>query len=204
VADSLADSAPEPLPEAAPSRLAATLATACYALGRARLVGPALNARFHLRHAEALGGRVTLRGRPHVVNDGTMIFGDRVRLVSTVATLELVTLPGGRLEVGNNVFINYGASILASSLVRIGSDCLIGTHVMVMDTDFHRVEDKAWDTSGLPIILEDRVWLGNRSIVLKGVTVGHDAVVAAGAVVTRDVPPRTLVGGVPAKVIRQF
>jgi acetyltransferase-like isoleucine patch superfamily enzyme len=66
------------------------------------------------------------------------------------------------------------------------------------------VEDKSWDTSGEPIILEDRVWLGNRSIVLKGVTLGHDAVVAAGSVVTKDVPPRTVVAGVPAKVIRRF
>jgi acetyltransferase-like isoleucine patch superfamily enzyme len=164
----------------------------------------AMNARFHLRSAVLLGHRITLRGWPHVVNDGTMVFGERVRLVSTVATLELVTLEGGRLEIGNNVFINFGASIVASSLVRIGNDCLIGTHVMVMDTDFHRVEDKSWDTTGRPIIIEDRVWLGNRSMVLKGVHIGHDSVVAAGSIVTRDVPPRTLVAGSPARVIREF
>jgi acetyltransferase-like isoleucine patch superfamily enzyme len=81
---------------------------------------------------------------------------------------------------------------------------LIGTHVMVMDCDFHRVEDKVWDPSGAPIVLEDRVWLGNRSIVLKGVNIGHDAVVAAGSVVTHDVPPRTVVAGVPARVVRHF
>ncbi len=75
---------------------------------------------------------------------------------------------------------------------------------MIMDSDFHRVEDKSWDTSGVPIILEDRVWIGNRSIVLKGVRIGHDAVVAAGSVVTHDVPPRTVVAGVPARVVRTF
>lgn len=164
----------------------------------------ALNARYHLRSAQDLGRRVTLRGWPHVVNEGTIVMGDRVRLVSTVATLELVTLTGGRLEIGNNVFINYGVSIVAGNLVRIGNDCLIGTHVMVMDTDFHRVEDKSWDTTGQPIIIEDRVWLGNRSMILKGVRVGHDAVVAAGSVVTHDVPPRTVVAGIPARVIREF
>ena len=151
-----------------------------------------------------MGRRVTLRGRPAVANDGTLTIGDRVRLVSTVATLELVTLPGGHLEIGDNVFINYGSSLVASNHVKIGNDCLIGTHVMVMDCDFHRVEDKAWDTTGMPIIVEDRVWLGNRSIILKGVTIGHDAVVAAGSVVTHDVPPRTVVAGVPAKVVREF
>jgi acetyltransferase-like isoleucine patch superfamily enzyme len=147
---------------------------------------------------------VTLRGNPAVTNDGRMTIGDRVRLVSTVARLELVSLPGGHLEIGDNVFINYGSSLVSSAHVRVGSDVLIGTHVMVMDCDFHRVEDKEWDTSGEPIVIEDRVWLGNRSMVLKGVRVGHDAVVAAGSVVTEDVAPRTVVAGVPAKMIRRF
>ncbi|MGE3267417.1 MAG: DapH/DapD/GlmU-related protein [Chloroflexota bacterium] len=173
-------------------------------LEQVQKAGPALNARFYLRSVTKLGKRVTVRGRPYVTNHGIMILGDRIRLVSTVATMELATLPEGRLEIGNNVFINFGTSIVASRLVSIGNDCLIGTHVMIMDTDFHRVEDKAWDTTGSPVIIEDRVWLGNRSIILKGVRVGHDAVVAAGSVVTRDVPPRTVVGGSPARVIREF
>lgn len=172
-------------------------------LGVAR-VGPALNARLQLRSAEFRGNRVTLRGRAVISNGGRITLGDRVRLVSTVATLELATLPGGHLEIGDNVFINYGCSLASSNHVKIGNDCLIGSHVMIMDSDFHRVEDKSWDTSGVPIIIEDRVWIGNRSIVLKGVRVGHDAVVAAGSVVTHDVPPRTVVAGVPARVVRTF
>jgi acetyltransferase-like isoleucine patch superfamily enzyme len=181
-------------------RLARLLA----AFRRLGLAWPAVNARLRLRRAQRLGRRVTLRGNPVVSNEGRMTFGERVRLVSTVARLELVTLPGGHLEIGDNVFINYGTSLVASAHVKIGSDSLIGTYVQVMDTDFHRVEDKAWDTTGEPIVIEDRVWLGNRSIILKGVRVGHDAVVAAGAVVTHDVPPRSLVAGVPAKVVRRF
>jgi len=164
----------------------------------------AANAYWHLRKATARRVRIKLVGSPKVVNEGTMTFGDGVRLDSTVAKLELVALEGGHLEIGNNVFINYGSSLVSSKHVKIGDHSLIGTHVMVMDCDFHRIEDKAWDTTGLPIILEERVWLGNRSIVLKGVTIGHDAVVAAGSVVTRDVPPRTVVAGVPAKVVRRF
>ena len=168
------------------------------------LLGPALNARWQLRHADRIGRRVTLRGRAKVVNEGTLMLGDRVRLDSTIAMLELGVMPGGRIEIGDNVFINYGTSIVSSARIQIGNDCLIGTHVMVMDCDFHRVEDKAWDTSGDPVVIEDRVWLANRCIVLKGVRVGHDAVVAAGSVVTQDVPPRTVVAGVPAKVVRRF
>jgi len=170
----------------------------------ASMAWPALNARIRLRHATSIGARVTLRGRPAITNQGRMTIGDHVRLVSTVATLELVALPRGHLEIGNNVFINYGSSLVAANHVRIGDDCLIGTHVMVMDSDFHRVDDKAWQPSGEPIVIEDRAWLGNRSMVLKGVRIGHDAVVAAGSVVTHDVEPRTLVAGVPAKLVRRI
>jgi acetyltransferase-like isoleucine patch superfamily enzyme len=164
----------------------------------------ALNARCQLRTAEFRGRRVTLRGRAVIHNQGRISLGDRVRLVSTVATLELATLPDGHLEIGNNVFINYGCSLAAAKHVKIGDDCLIGSHVMIMDCDFHRVEDKSWDTTGKPIIIEDRVWVGNRAMVLKGVRIGHDSVVAAASVVTRDVPPRTLVAGIPAKPVRTF
>jgi len=201
-----ATEAPEPAPlaEALAEARPGPVQRLVRLISRLRLVGPTLNARWHLRRATLRGQRVTLRGRPRVVNQGRLTVGDRVRLDSTVATLELAVLPGGHLEIGDNVFINYGSSLVSSAHVRVGDGCLIGTHVMVMDCDFHRVEDKAWDTTGQPVILEDRVWLGNRSIVLKGVTVGHDAVVAAGSVVTRDVPPRTVVAGVPARVVRRF
>jgi acetyltransferase-like isoleucine patch superfamily enzyme len=169
-----------------------------------RNISPALNARFHLRTAEWQGWRVRLWGRPHVVNAGRISLGDRVRIDSTVARIELRTLPGGLIEIGDNVFINYGSSLVASAHVIIRDGCLIGPHVMIWDTDYHRVEDKAWDPSGLPILLEERVWVATRATILKGVTVGHDAVVAAGAVVVRDVPPRTVVAGVPAQVVREF
>jgi acetyltransferase-like isoleucine patch superfamily enzyme len=180
------------------------LARLARAAARLSLARHALNARFRLRRATSLGARVWLEGNPVVKNGGKMTIGDHVRLISTVARLELVSLPGGHLEIGSNVFINYGSSIVASAHVRIGNDCLIGTHVMVMDCEFHRVEDKSWDTSGEPIVIEDRVWLANRCIVLKGVRIGHDSVVAAGSVVTRDVEPRTVVAGVPATVVRRF
>lgn len=171
---------------------------------RLSLAWPMLNARLRLRAATSVGRRVTLRGRPVVSNAGRMTIGDRVRLISTVARLELVTIGDGHLEIGDNVLVNYGSSLVASSHVSIGNDCLIGSHVTVMDCDFHRVEDKGWDISGEPIVIEDRVWLSNRSIILKGVRVGHDAVVGAGSVVTKDVEPRTLVAGVPAVVVKRF
>jgi len=171
---------------------------------RPRLAFSLLNARFQLRHADRVGPRVTLRGSAVVENSGRMTIGNNVRLLSTVAKLELVSLPGGHLEIGNYVFVNYGTSLVSKVHVRIGDHCLIGSHVTVMDCDFHRVEDKGWDESGDEILIDERVWIANRAMILKGVRIGHDAVVAAGSVVTHDVPPKTLVAGVPAKVIRQF
>jgi maltose O-acetyltransferase len=165
-----------------------------------------LAARWYLRDADSIGTRVRLRGRPIVRNDGHMIIGSRVQLVSTAATLELVTMPGGTLEIGERTLVNYGGSIAAAQRVRIGARCLIGTHAIIMDNDFHRIEPERrleWPESK-PIVIEDNVWIGARVIVLGGVTIGHDSCVAAGSVVNRDVPPRTLVGGVPAKVIREL
>jgi maltose O-acetyltransferase len=165
-----------------------------------------LGARWHLRRADEVGERVRLRGRPSIHNRGRMVIGSRVQLVSTVATLELETLQGGTLEIGDRTLVNYGSSIAAAELVRIGARCLIGTHAIIMDNDFHHVEPERrleWPKSR-PIIIGDNVWIGARVIVLGGVTIGADSCIAAGSVVVGDVPPRTVVGGVPARVIRSL
>jgi len=165
-----------------------------------------LNAKWYLRHVDEVGERVRLRGRPSVQNDGRMTIGSRVQLVSTMAKLELVSMKGGTLEIGERTLVNYGCSIAAAKLVRIGARCLIGTHAIIMDNDFHRIEPERrleWPESK-PIIIGDNVWLGARVIVLAGVTVGDDACIGAGSLVIDDVPPRALAAGVPAKVIRML
>lgn len=165
-----------------------------------------LSARLWLRHADHVGARVRLRGRPYVSNWGRMVIHDRVQLVSTVVPLELVTTGDGLLEIGERTLVNYGTSIAASELVRIGPDCLIGTYTLLMDSDFHRLEPerRMEAPDAAPIILERNVWLGARVIVLKGVTIGAGSVIAAGSLVTHDVPPRCLAGGMPAKVLRRL
>jgi acetyltransferase-like isoleucine patch superfamily enzyme len=163
-----------------------------------------LMARWYLRRATSVGTRVRLRGRPIVVNHGRMVIGGRVQLVSTAAKLELVALPGGTLEVGERTLLNYGGSIAAAESIRIGARCLIGTHAIIMDNDFHRIEPEhrlEWPESR-PIVIEDNVWLGARVIVLGGVTIGEGSCVGAGSVVVDDIPRRSLAAGVPARVIR--
>jgi acetyltransferase-like isoleucine patch superfamily enzyme len=165
-----------------------------------------VNARWALRKADHVGDRVRLRGRPAVDNGGRMIIGRRVQLVSTIATLELVSGEGGLLEIGEATLVNFGCSLVALELVRIGADCHIGPYTMMLDNDFHRVEPerRLERPPSRPIVVEDNVWIGARSIIMSGVTVGRDSCVGAGSVVTSDVPSRTLVAGVPARVIREL
>lgn len=167
---------------------------------------PVIQAKWHLRKAEELGERVRVWGRPVVEAEGRLIVRPRVQIRSTVATTELVVYRGGLLEIGERAFINYGCSIAASEHISIGPRCSIGTHVMMMDNDFHRIEPERRDESpeSKPIILEENVWVGGRSIILGGVTIGAGSAVGAGSIVTSDVPPRTVVAGSPARIIREL
>lgn len=169
--------------------------------------GPALlRARWYFRSAEQLGKRVRVFGNPKVVNCGTLRIGERVRVCSEPIRSEFGVSPGATLEIGSQTFINYGCSIASTLLVRLGAHCNIGSHVIIMDNDFHRLEPERRNEmpDSAPIILEDNVWIGVRAVILRGVTIGTGSVIAAGSVVAKDVPPRSLAGGVPAKVIRSL
>ena len=165
-----------------------------------------LRARWSLRKVDSVGDRVRLRGRPSVRNRGRMTIARRVQLISTIATLELVSEPGGTLEIGEATLVNFGSSLVAHELVRIGADCHIGPYTIILDNAYHRVEPerRLERPPSEPIIVEDNVWIGARSMLMPGVTVGRDSCVAAGSIVTTSVAPRTLVAGVPARPIRQL
>lgn len=165
-----------------------------------------LRARWYLRGATRLGTRARVWGRPAVSNWGELVIGERLRLMATIATTELVAGQGGRLEIGHGVFINYGCSIAANQLIHIGDNCSLGPYCVLMDNDFHRLEPERRNErpDSAPIVLEENVWLGVRVIVLKGATIGAGSVIGAGSLVTKDVPPRCLAAGMPAKVLRHL
>ncbi len=165
-----------------------------------------MRARWHFRHAEHLGSRVRIYGRPALNIRGTLRVGDRTRIVSAVATVQIDVEPNATMEIGELVFINYGCSLGATQLIRIGPRCSLGSHVMMIDNDFHSLEPERRNVRppSAPIILEENVWIGARAIVMRGVTIGAHSVIGAGSIVTQDIPPRSLAVGVPARVVRSI
>lgn len=109
---------------------------------------------------------------------------------------------GKNIHIGKNVFINMGCKFQDQGGIFIGDGALIG-HNVVLATLNHAASPKDRDSMiPAPIRIGKNVWVGANAVILPGVTIGDGAIVAAGAVVNRDVPENTVVGGVPAKVIR--
>lgn len=148
-------------------------------------------------------GPFNVLGWADVSNDGTLVVGRNVTLISQIHKVSLGVYPGAYLELGDEVVINNGTIISAQERVVLGEGCAIGFHVLMMDSDQHAVVPGERAKSA-PIVLGKHVWVGSKAIVLRGVTIGDHAVVAAGAVVTKDVPAHAVVAGVPAKVVRML
>jgi len=98
-------------------------------------------------------------------------------------------------------YANNGVAIHCFSKIQLGHEVVIGDNTIIRDSDNHVVVDGGPAT--LPIIIGNHVWIGMNCLILKGVTIGDGAIVAAGSVVTKDVPSHSLVAGVPAKVKKE-
>jgi acetyltransferase-like isoleucine patch superfamily enzyme len=115
------------------------------------------------------------------------------------------TTGGENIRVGRDVFINQNCTMYDLGGIDIGDDVMIGPNVSII-TSGHPLEPalrRAFVTAK-PIVIERNVWIAAGVTIIGGVTIGENAVVAAGSVVTRDVPPNTLAGGNPARVIRSI
>lgn len=109
-----------------------------------------------------------------------------------------------RLRIGQDCWINVGCRFDLSDTLTIGDRVAMGHEVLIM-TSSHEIGDadrRAGSLYTRPVVIGDGAWLGARCVILPGVTIGVGAVVASGALVHRDVPPNTLVGGVPARVLK--
>jgi len=115
---------------------------------------------------------------------------------------------GAVIQIGDGCGLS-GTTVVAAEHIEIGERVQIGSNASLVDTDFHplRPEERARDFNAgatAPIFIEDDVFIGMNSLILKGVTIGEGSVVGAGSVVSRDVPPRAIVAGNPASVLRKL
>ncbi len=141
--------------------------------------------------------------------------------VSCYAGVSFALGANGTCKIGDFTLLN-GALLMADERIEIGRHCLVSWNVGIADSDFHPLDaaQRRIDTMALapfykdrpprpplrtePVVIEDNVWIGMNAIILKGVTVGENSVVAAGSVVSKSVPANVVVAGNPALVVKQL
>ena len=175
----------------------------------ARLLGRCRSQWFRWRHPSIRIGRpFAVHGTLIVRGPGAVRVGDAVTFDNaTGRPNRLLTFdPGATVNIGSHCYIN-GVEIACQHCISIGDQCIIA-ECRIMDTDFHSTEV---DRSGpgavvkaAAVTIGRNVWIANKTIILRGVGIGDNSVVGAGAVVTRDVPPNVVVAGNPARVNKAF
>lgn len=148
-----------------------------------------------------------IKGPLSVRNEGTITLGQGAILDSTRAwPIILDAVQGAAIEIGRDAYINRGCVIAGREHITIGRGAAIAEQCIIYDTDWHPLPD-APDHARIPtapVVIGAGAWIGARCIILKGVTIGECAVVGAGSVVTKDVPPRVIAAGNPLRILRGF
>jgi len=141
-------------------------------------------------------GGIVLHENASLILRGDVLLGDGVLIE---------VHPGAFLEIGAGTFVHPGSRVLVLESVRIGADCAIAWEVQIMDGDRHFFLDREGtrQRNTAPIVIGDHVWVGARSLILKGARVGAGAVIGAGSVVSGEIAPATVVAGNPARRVRE-
>lgn len=148
---------------------------------------------------------VSCNGRLPVLHArGQVSIGERFAMRGLLLACEVgADRKDARLVIGDRVFINQGATVVASSYIEIGDDCLIGDFAAIYDTNHHGL-DPVHPARSSPVVIGNNVWLCRGVVVLPGSTIGDHTVVAVGSVVKGDLPPRVLAAGNPAQIVRKL
>lgn len=160
---------------------------------------------------EALGDHpIVMKPWNLQLNGPEIYFGEQVHVVT--ASDRRVSLcvwehPGGtgRIDIGNYALVCPGVRIDSATHVEVGANSMLAAGAYVTDADWHDIYDRSQAIGATAkVTLEDNVWVGDGATVCKGVTVGRNSIVGAGAVVASDVPANVIVGGNPARVIKEL
>ena len=166
------------------------------------------------------GDDLKVRGKPiiNIKDGGKLLIGKNVTLNSSNANYHVnmfapvklfIDRTGASIEIGANTRI-HGSCIHAQESIWIGKNCLIASNCQVFDSNGHELSfgdvSNRINTISTPkkIIINDNVWIGINSIILPGAIIGEGCVIAAGSVVKGEIPPFTLAGGNPIKIIKRF
>ncbi len=157
----------------------------------------------------------TLASLPEIAHPRNLvIFGHDIHLGKCAQLIcapdnwiRLTTWPGkqrsGQIFIGDYCLISPGVRISAEHSIRIGDNVMLAANVYISDSDWHGVYNRIRPfRCSKPVVLENNVWLGERVIVCKGVTIGENSIVGAGAVVTSTIPANSIAAGNPARVIK--
>jgi acetyltransferase-like isoleucine patch superfamily enzyme len=160
---------------------------------------------------DALGeGASFINPRYFNVNGPRIRIGERLHCMATrERPIQLTVYPDreqtSRLSIGSYCILLPGVRIAAATAIEVGDNCMFATNSYVTDADWHDLYDRtAAPGATRPVVLGNNVWIGDSAIVCKGVRIGDNSIVGAGAVVTRDVPANTIVAGNPARPVKQL
>ena len=111
---------------------------------------------------------------------------------------------GGRIVIGDYALICPGVRISSGADIVIGDSCMIASGVYITDADWHGIYDRIAFGRAVPVCISDNVWIGDRAMICKGVSIGRNSIVAAGSVVVKPVPDNVVVAGNPARVVKSL
>jgi acetyltransferase-like isoleucine patch superfamily enzyme/acyl carrier protein len=154
-----------------------------------------------LDKATRVGSRSRVDGDADIGGGGEVVIGNDFQLVSHPVRSHLLASGGARITIGDGVKISYGAAIAAQQAVDIGSNTTLGPFVVIMDNDFHKVGDRHAAGAVAPVRIGSNVKIGPRVTILRGSTIGDNAQVLGGSMVSGFIPAGATVRGVPARVI---
>lgn len=163
---------------------------------------------------ESIGPGFRMEQLPYMMGEGRIVIGAGVRISGKInigfSLLEGAVAPP-LLSIGDGTFIGHGCGFAAGREIRIGRNCLLASGTSIRDWDGHsldaaerRAHKRESYNTAAPVIVGDDAWIGASATILKGIRIGDRAVVAAGAIVTRDVAPDTVVAGIPARVVKEL
>ncbi len=160
---------------------------------------------------ESLGNGPVFMGARylHVYGSGVNVGNNATFVATSDSYIRLTTWNlgefDGKIIAGDNCLFTPGVRIAAASEIKIGDGCMFANSAYISDADWHGIYKRSEPVgSTKPIELKNNVWIGDRAVVGKGVTIGENSIVAAGSVVVKDVPDNVIVGGNPAKVIKDL